>query len=318
MRNRQQITEYPLVMDRLSALVGRDAVLLPLRKGSKAPDLRAWEKTTLKQAQGRVYQRMLEDAVRRGGNIGVLLGPASGNLCAIDIDADEEVDRFLGLSPRLSETLRTRGVKGCQLWLRMAGHYPACKVNAGLKLGEGKPVAEWRGGGGHQSVIWGQHPFGPRYHFLVKRHVLEIAFSEIVWPEHWEMRFGAGEEQTRRTGQLALPREQQPPDNQQPLSEERVARIMRYVETIPGAISGSGGSLVTFRLANTLVNGFGLSAGHARAFLNTYNLRCQPPWSDAELAHKIMDALRAHNSKPRGHLWEESREGTFTRVRKVP
>jgi Bifunctional DNA primase/polymerase, N-terminal len=295
-------------LERLYRLLGYPAVLLPLRKGSKAPDFKAWEKTTLKQNFGSVFRRMLADAVRRGGNIGVLLGPASGNLVALDIDADHQVEGFLELNPLLRYTLRTRGAKGCQLWLRMKSDYPARKANSHLKLGTGKPVAEWRAGGGCQSVIWGQHPAGTRYQFALVAPVRNIAFCEIVWPEHWGMRFcHAGAERTN-TGQF--PR----PQGEQSLDDERVARITRYLATVPGAISGCGGSLVTFRLTSTLLWGFGLSAEQARAFLDLYNLRCQPPWSDAELEHKLADALKAKQSKPRGYLWDESREGTFTRM----
>jgi hypothetical protein len=52
---------------------------------------------TLRATHGPGYQRRLADALRGWGNIGVLLGPASGNLRAIDIDTAEEA--FPGAEP---------------------------------------------------------------------------------------------------------------------------------------------------------------------------------------------------------------------------
>src|SRR5262245_20270488 len=82
-------------------LLGPSAVLLPLPKSAKGPNWTGWERATFESTQAPAYQRRLADALRRGGNIGVLLGPASGNLCAIDVDTDDEVEPFLTLNSRL-------------------------------------------------------------------------------------------------------------------------------------------------------------------------------------------------------------------------
>lgn len=86
-------------------------------------------------------------------------------------------------------------------------------------------------------------------------------------------------------------------------------RILRYVANVPPAISGSGGHNQTFTLACALVNGFGLTRDDALYLLQQWNVRCQPPWSDAELLHKIDSAEKASHSKPRGHLVNGN--GTF-------
>jgi hypothetical protein len=123
-------------------LVGERAVLLPLPKGRKRPTAKGWQATTFEQTQEPAYQRELENACDRGGNIGVLLGPASGDLVAIDIDCDEEVDAFLKTAPpQLAGSLRTRGARGCQIWLRIVGSYPALKVLSKLKKGKGSVVS---------------------------------------------------------------------------------------------------------------------------------------------------------------------------------
>lgn len=95
---------------------------LPFRR--KHPDWPEWQRTTFEATQQPDYQLRVHTALDHRGNIGVLLGPPSGNLAAIDLDDDALVEEFLALNPALKETLRSRGARGCQLWIRMLGNYP--------------------------------------------------------------------------------------------------------------------------------------------------------------------------------------------------
>lgn len=79
-------------------------------------------------------------------------------------------------------------------------------------------------------------------------------------------------------------------------------RIYRYLASCPPSISGSSGHNQTFTVACALVNGFGLDESQAMEFMRSYNGRCQPAWSESEMAHKIASAINAQHSKPRGHL----------------
>lgn len=56
------------------------------------------------------------------------------------------------------------------------------------------------------------------------------------------------------------------------------------------AIAGSNGHDTTFRVACVLVEGFSLSSGDALEIMREYNSRCDPPWSDHELEHKVRSA----------------------------
>ena len=58
------------------------------------------------------------------GNIGVLLGKPSSGLCSIDIDADDQLEPFLDLNPKLRESFRTRGARGANVWVQVLGPYP--------------------------------------------------------------------------------------------------------------------------------------------------------------------------------------------------
>jgi len=79
-------------------------------------------------------------------------------------------------------------------------------------------------------------------------------------------------------------------------------RICRYLAACPPAVSGSSGHNQTFTVACALINGFGLHEGEALSYLRIYNDKCQPPWSESELEHKIRSAVGAQHSKARGHL----------------
>lgn len=82
-----------------------------------------------------------------------------------------------------------------------------------------------------------------------------------------------------------------------------IERATRYLEKLPPAISGAGGHDATFRAASCLVHGFTLPEAEALAVLRRWNeSHCDPPWSEAELSHKIKSALAKAPDKPRGHL----------------
>jgi putative DNA primase/helicase len=79
-----------------------------------------------------------------------------------------------------------------------------------------------------------------------------------------------------------------------------VERARKYLATMPGAISGSGGHKQTYRAACVLVLGFDLSTSESLELMLEYNQRCKPEWTEAELVHKIGDA--GQESGPRGYL----------------
>jgi hypothetical protein len=74
-------------------------------------------------------------------------------------------------------------------------------------------------------------------------------------------------------------------------------RVHKYLDHCPGAVSGQRGHDQTFKVAVVLVWGFCLPREDALQYLRQYNLRCSPPWTDAELAHKILSAIETCNSR---------------------
>lgn len=269
------------VLDTLYTLLGERTVLLPLPFKQKKPPKDGWQLTTFEATQEPDYQKELHTAGRRG-NIGVLL---TGGLATIDIDDDQFMEEFLALNPRLAETLRSRGARGCNLWIKPVGDYPA-RIYF-LKKRDGTDWGEWRGNG--QTVIKGRHPDGNHYQWQVAKPAIEIEFDSIVWP-----------------ADVVLPwkeKESAPPPAAAPKPTlDLDKRISAYVDAIPGAISGQAGHVQTFKTACKLVNGWGLSAAEALPYLQAYNQRCEPPWTDKELAHKLESAEEEQHKELRGHL----------------
>jgi hypothetical protein len=79
-------------------------------------------------------------------------------------------------------------------------------------------------------------------------------------------------------------------------------RAALWLAKVPPAISGSGGHNTTYTAAVGLVHGFQLGYGDAMTLLAEWNLSCQPPWSDKDLAHKLREASSRNHDKPAGHL----------------
>ena len=98
-----------------------------------------------------------------------------------------------------------------------------------------------------------------------------------------------------------------------------IDRARKYMAAYPPAVSGQSGHDVTFRLACVLCSGFALDFSDALAILESWNLRCDPPWSDKELEHKINQAMKAKAGEDVGYMLRnddgyETQKNTGTRV----
>lgn len=158
--------------DQILELTG-EVVLLNIRKGTKAPTHRGWQKLLLAD-MGPAYMATLR------GNIGVSLGEPSRGLYTIDCDDESTFKGMLEINPILSSTLHSWSRRGGNFWLRIEGDAPkSCK----LKGQDGGALGEWRGTG-NQTVICGTHPSGVEYQNNGKP-VITIRFSDLKWPDTW-------------------------------------------------------------------------------------------------------------------------------------
>jgi hypothetical protein len=88
-------------------------------------------------------------------------------------------------------------------------------------------------------------------------------------------------------------------------------RARAYIAKLPPSISGQGGHDAAFRAACALIQGFDLTFHEAWPLLLEFNQRCDPPWSDRDLTHKLADATRqAQQSGRVGYLLGEDRPWT--------
>jgi hypothetical protein len=87
------------------------------------------------------------------------------------------------------------------------------------------------------------------------------------------------------------------------MSLSLIERAGRYVAAMPPAISGSGGHAAAFNVAVVLLHGFGLAEEEAWPILCGFSDRCEPPWNERELRHKLASADKlARHPQPRGYL----------------
>lgn len=88
-----------------------------------------------------------------------------------------------------------------------------------------------------------------------------------------------------------------------PSDDVRVKRARAYLATMPPAIQGQNGSGATYAAACAVVHGFALGPDVGlRLLLDDYNPRCEPAWSEDELAHKVRDAAAKTHREPAGYL----------------
>jgi hypothetical protein len=86
-------------------------------------------------------------------------------------------------------------------------------------------------------------------------------------------------------------------------------RAALWLAKVPPAVSGQNGHSTTYTAAVGLVHGFQLGYGDAMTLLSEWNLSCQPPWSDKDLAHKLREAASRSHDKPAGHLIQSTSAG---------
>ena len=135
-------------LQRFTSLLGEDVFFVPCEWGTKKP-LVTYVERPFEGTKTPAYRALFEVEPT---NIAVYLGKASGGLCAIDFDADEDLAVFMAANPKLAGTLRSRGSRGAMVWVRVEGEYPeSCNP-------EHKRF-EWRADN-RLSTIYGRHPKG--------------------------------------------------------------------------------------------------------------------------------------------------------------
>lgn len=80
-------------------------------------------------------------------------------------------------------------------------------------------------------------------------------------------------------------------------------RARRVVAAMRPSVSGQGGHDAAFAVACVLIHGFDLGINEAMSVFSDFNMRCDPPWSDSQLFHKLQTAdTWPKHDKARGHM----------------
>jgi Bifunctional DNA primase/polymerase, N-terminal len=259
-------------------------------------------------------------------NVGIVLGATSNNLADVDLDSPEA----LRWAPRVLPATLTFGRKS-----KPQSHWIYRVIDTALvteqlsDVSAGGMLLELRSGGGgketqtmfppsiHPSgeeVEWTADPdaelaqlpaaeLRDRVHdvaalCLVERHAGLEAAEQLhggQWPTELK-----GPALARVRNLLGL---SPAPVRAVASTEDRAyERARRYLQRLPPSISGSGGHDSLWRSAQALVRGFRLSAVEALSLLTSeFNPRCEPAWSEQELAHKVDDAINK-STLPWGYL----------------
>jgi len=162
-------------LQRFTALLGEDVFFVPCEWGTKVP-LVTYVERPFAGTKSEAYRGIFDVEPT---NIAVFLGKASGGLCAVDFDADEDLAAFLELNPALATTTRSRGSRGGMVWFRVVGDYPESCNQEHRRF-------EWRADS-RLSTIYGRHAKGMDYAMVVDTAPVAVPFAEVVWPDGWEL-----------------------------------------------------------------------------------------------------------------------------------
>jgi hypothetical protein len=229
-------------------------------------------------------------------NVGIATGARSG-IFVVDVDIDKGgADSLAGLQRehgRLPVTVEAvTGSGGRHLFFK----HPAFTVR-NIKPAPGIDI---RGDGGQVVAAPSLHRSGKRYAWK-KGH--EPGRLELAEAPEWLLNL------LREEAKPAAPAKPRPVPAP---STRALERARKYLARMPPAISGQGGHDALWAAAQTLVRGFNLSEGEAYDLLaSDYNQRCEPPWEEKDLRHKIADAI-AKSSLPWSYLLDAEKPDRLT------
>ncbi len=279
-------------LDAARAYTARGYRCVPIPLRNKGPVEAGWPDLRLDDAD-------LQQHFSGRGNIGLLLGDPSGGLTDVDLDCPEAIELAPQyLPPTLAITGRTSAPNShwwyrCPRAVTRKHHFPGTK----------KMIAEIRSTGCQTVVGPSIHPSGEAYEWLtgepatVEHEVLAKAVEALA--QAVIARSGAAAPAAARPAHRAAA----------PADEALLRRATAYLDAMDPAISGQGGHDTTYTAATAMVHGFGLDPEMAlQLLLERYNPRCEPPWSEKELRHKVDDAAIKPHDKPYGWLRDAPRQ----------
>jgi hypothetical protein len=256
--------------------------IIPLVPGNKRPRI----KTGTDHADGATIDlRTIADWHRRGllEAIGTPTGAVSGTV-VIDVDAKHdgesllvELEGALGPLPR-TKVVRTRS-GGLHIYCAHPGNGIRVR-SAGPKgqlaklLGD-RPGIDVRGDGGLVVL-----PPSLGYTWIADDDEPPSPLSRL-----WLAAINGAGDPPRPITSTTMPTCS---------DDRRINRARKYLAKMSPSISGSGGHDALWVAVVAMMWGFDLDTDTVRALIaNDFNPRCDPPWDERELDHKLIGAERA-------------------------
>ncbi len=210
----------------------------------------------------------------------IMCGRESG-LFVVDDDREKhDLDPYTPAEP-LPETLRAQGQSG--KGMRHFYAWPADDAPVPNSVGKLAPHVDIKGQGAGGSegdgngyvVCWGS--FGGRL----------MHDALLAEPPAWLL---AAARAGRASSAGAIDVDALP---LRPLDRERLIAAWKWLAEQAPAVAGQGGHSQTLAVAARLVTLFAVEPDALRVLMVHYSARCEPPWSDAELDHKVSEAYRS-------------------------
>jgi hypothetical protein len=226
-------------------------------------------------------------------NIGVVCGPS--NVVCIDVDprngGNETITALTAELGPLPDTVQADSGGG-------GNHYVFLRPPGDLvsKLGPGVDLLR----DSRQFLVEpSKHASGGMYRWQAGHAPDEIRIASL--PDAW----------IKKLKVVPVP---QRPAKMPPIiqSDLRAERARRYLAKMPGAVSGDNGHTQTFNAVACVMFGFDLDPDTTFDIIaSDYNHRCDPPWSERELRHKIQSVAKKC-TRERGYLLNADRRPIVT------
>jgi putative DNA primase/helicase len=283
----------------------RNWCVLPVPSRSKIPPITEWEKLRITEDE------LPQHFNGRPQNIGVQLGEPSGWL--IDVDVDHEL--ALKLADKYLPFTRLRfgrTGKPNSHWLYIVTGATPTKQH---RLRSRKMIVELRSTGA-QTVFPGSiHETGEAIDWIdpdaEPAEIDPAELAQAVANLADAVRHALGETPKKP---IATPKPNHASASHGIPMEKRLERWRKYATKMGDAISGSGGHAATLTASCEAVR-FDLDASAHWQAMNWWNAnKCQPPWTEKELEHKIADAEKIAGHERRCRLERNDRPNAAKRI----
>ena len=292
----QTETRSTVPLEAAREYVRRGWSVVPVPFKQKRPVLKEWEQLRLSESD-------LDQYFDQPANVGLILGEPSHGLVDVDLDCVEA--RAIAanyLPPTPAKTGRATATDS-HWWYYAVGAKTVQHRDPVTK----QMIVELRSTGGQTVVGPSIHPTGQPYDVLrgepavVPAEMLSSCVEALA-KRVIELRHG-----DQPTSPVRNPNTQAADRHRVDSTSDVERRALAYLDKLPPAISGNGGHAATYAAATVLVHGFEIDPDRALSLLlDHFNPRCEPPWSEKELRHKVTSAATKSHSQPRGWLLNES------------